>query len=165
MTLSVGAWSSTPKARGPDGRGSRARRSSKLFVLDDVPLNSWVAYDPGSVYSRMSRFGHTRLSTAAISSLGPLLAGPLASDEAIRSLAAMGPWRLSSCSESSALGGSRILGMTKLAMRDSLLVCRLGSGDVLDTDVSLSVPTVRVGAGTTGDGEGIASSSSMGWSS
>ena len=79
----------------------------------------------------------------------------------------MGPVRLSSGSESSesALGGSRMLGMTKLAKRDSLLICRFGSGDVLGTDVSLSEPTARVGAGTTGDGEGIASSSSMGWSS
>ena len=54
--------------------------------------------------------------------------------------------------------------MTKLAKRDSLLVCRFGGGDVLGLDVSLSVPTARVGAGTTGDGEEIASSSSMGWS-
>jgi hypothetical protein len=77
----------------------------------------------------------------------------------------MGPVRLSSGSESSALGGSRMLGMTYLTKRDSLLVCRLGSGDVLGTDVSLSVPAAGAGAGTTGDGEGIASSSSMGWSS
>ena len=61
---------------------------------------------------------------------GPLLAGPLASDEAARSVAAMGPVRLPSDSESSSISGSRILGMTKLAKRDSLLVCRSGGGDV-----------------------------------
>ena len=94
---------------------------------------------------------------------GPLLAGPLLSDKAARSLATTGPVRLSSGSESSAIGCPRILGMTKLAKRDSLLVCRFGC-DVLGSDVLLSVPTARVGAGTTGDGEGIASSSYMGWS-
>ena len=97
---------------------------------------------------------------------GPSLAGPFASDGAARFLAKMGLVRLPSVSESSSIYGSRILKMTKLAKRDSLLVCRFGGGDVLGTGVSLSVPTARVGAGTTGDGEGMiaSSSSSMGWS-
>ena len=48
--------------------------SWKLFVLDDVPLDSWVACDPCGVYARMSTHGHTQLSTAAIGSLGRPLA-------------------------------------------------------------------------------------------
>ena len=165
MTLSVGAWSSAPKALRPNGLGSRARHSWKLFVLNDVPLDSWVSCDPGYVYARMSHLatlGCPRRQSAVLG--GPLLGGPLVSDEAARSLATMGPGpvRLPSGSGSS----SRILGMTKLAKRDSLLVCRFEGGDVLGQNVSMSVPkaSLRVWAGTTGDGDEIASSSSMGWS-
>jgi hypothetical protein len=49
---------------------------------------------------------------------GPLLAGPMASDEAARSLAAMGLVRLPSCSELSFVGGSRMLGMKYHAILD-----------------------------------------------
>ncbi len=51
--------------------------------------------------------------------------------------------RLPSGSESSLNGGSRMLGMTYLAIRDSLLVFRSEGGDVLGADVSLLCPTAK----------------------
>jgi hypothetical protein len=89
----------------------------------------------------------------------------VASDEAARSLATADQVRLPSGSELSISGGSRMLGLTYPAMRDSLLVFRSEGEDVLGADVSLSGPTAKGWVSSTGDGEGmIASSSSMGWS-
>jgi hypothetical protein len=84
----------------------------------------------------------------------PLLAGPLvASDEAARSLAAIDPVRLPSCSESSLSGGSRMLGMTYPAIQDSLLVFHSDGRDVLGAGVLLSGPTAEGWASSMVDGE------------
>ena len=131
MALGVG--------RGTAERSTSAMTSYWIIGLPATPVSCTL------VCPHADTRGCPRPRSAVLG--GPLLAGPFASDEAARSLAKMGLVRLPSVSESSSIYGSRILKMTKLAKRDSLLVCHFGGGDVLGTDVTVSISCHRKGRG------------------
>ena len=107
-TLDLVSWRMVLRAEGSGVERGAAGSSSRMF--------HWVLWLPATpvtctlVCPHTATLGCPRRRSAVLG--GPLLEGPLASDGAARSLATMGPVRLPSGSESSSIGGSRILGMT-----------------------------------------------------
>ncbi len=119
----VGYYSPMPGDRGSNKQPWQSIEVQLRLLLKDVPLDSWVAYDPAAATLVCPR----RLSAVFF---GSMLAGSLTGDEAARSMPAICQARLSSGSKLSFVSGSQTPEMILPASRQSFLVFRAESGTV-----------------------------------